>query len=180
MTWEDKIRQLLDLDNAFADPFRSGEILYHYTSAEGFRGIVTNHEIWLTNTAFVNDTTECRAFWELGKGDVFGADSLPNKHVVECWERAKEMRVEDNNYYIASFSKAKDQLQQYRSYGSVCVGFRASELMKAGFHLYDCVYDVSEVRKWIREKSIIKEWDGNCLDDQTRGLRHLAFCLRLG
>jgi hypothetical protein len=168
MSCEDRLSQLCVLHEAFRDRVRG--TVYHYTSAEGFRGIVANGEIWLTNTAFVNDTTECKAFWELGKKDVFGTGPFPNKYVEASWDRRANMRREhyDNIYYVASFSKAKDMLQQYRAYGSFCIGFKASELMKRGFRLYDCVYDAKQIREWIRSKSVAQQWGGDCLDDQAK------------
>lgn len=161
-------KQWHDLYGAFADPFKSGDVIYHYTSPEGFRGILANGEIWLTNAAFVNDTTECRAFWDLAKDDVLGNGPFPNRHVQEAWESKKRFRWEDNSYYIASFSKAADSLEQWRAYGNFCIGLDASKLVKMGFYLYDCVYDASAIREWIWQKSTVEQWNGNHLDDQAK------------
>jgi hypothetical protein len=169
VTREETMSQLIDLNNAFADPFENGEVIYHYTSGEAFRGIVASGEIWLTNTAFVNDTTECKAFWDLPKQEVFGTDPFPNGDVVKRWELKKEIPNEYNCYYIASFSRIGNLLPQYRAYGSFCVGFRASELVKAKFNLYRCVYSLSEITEWIREKSTVKQWSGTCLGDLEKG-----------
>ncbi|MBN1506968.1 MAG: DUF2971 domain-containing protein [Sedimentisphaerales bacterium] len=152
-------------------------MVYHYTSAEGLRGIVGNSEIWLTNAAFVNDTTECRAFWDLTRDQALGSGPFANEHVQEQWESSKTHRWEDNDYYIASFSRAPDLLEQWRAYGSFCIGFDASKLIKTEFHLYDCVYDAPAIKEWIRQKSSIGQWNGNCLDDQAKraGASNLLF-----
>jgi hypothetical protein len=166
---EDLIKQWADLAKAFDDPFKAGETVYHYTSAEGFRGIVASSEIWLTNTAFVNDTTECRAFGSLGRDDVLGSGPFPNEHVEKKWEEFhKKTPYEDSIYYVASFSKAKDLLEQWRAYGSFCIGFEASKLVKTGFYLHDCVYSALEIKDWVRRKSCIEQWAGDCLRDDHK------------
>jgi hypothetical protein len=59
---EQHLKQVNELKKTFADP--CDEIIYHYTSAKGFQGIIESGEIWLTNTEFVNDTIECKALRE--------------------------------------------------------------------------------------------------------------------
>jgi hypothetical protein len=163
-----------DLVDAFADHFDAGETLYHYTSAEGLKGIIASSEIWLTNTAFVNDTTECRAFWSLRTDDILGNDRFPNKYVEEWWRRSgKESPFEENIYYVASFSKAKDSLVQWRAYGSFCIGLEASKLVRAGFLLCDCVYSASEIEEWVRAKSSIPQWHAGCLTDVEKDVAAL-------
>jgi hypothetical protein len=53
MSYEDELRQLRDLTKTFEDTVPG--TVYHYTSPEGFRGIVGNGELWLTNAAFVSN-----------------------------------------------------------------------------------------------------------------------------
>ena len=48
-------KQLRRLIASFADSCDG--LIYHYTSAEDLRGIIDRGELWLSNTAFVNDTT---------------------------------------------------------------------------------------------------------------------------
>jgi len=164
---EKKLKSRVEKPSPLADRFKSGETIYHYTSAEGFRGIVNSGEIWLTNTAFVNDTTECKAFRDLKRDDVFGTGPFPNEHVEEYWKRFKSTG-RGNNYYIASFSKEGNLLQQFRAYGSFCIGFRVNELARRGFYLYDCVYRASDIRMWIRRKSVIRQWEVDGLGDTGR------------
>lgn len=51
-----KYEQLKSLMQAFSEPHRG--IIWHYTSAEGGAGIIGKHEIWMSNTAFMNDPAE--------------------------------------------------------------------------------------------------------------------------
>jgi hypothetical protein len=150
------LKQVNDLIKTFADPCDG--IIYHYTSARNFQGIVESGEIWLTNTDFVNDTTECKAL--LKETDLFGDDELSfNRYVKEHWQNFRKGMYEDNGtYYIACFSKEANLLQQWLAYGNICIGFDAIRLKKDGFSLYECVYDKREIRKWILEKAKAKEW----------------------
>ncbi len=169
------IKQLKSLMKAFADPLEDKEIIYHYTSAEGLRGIVESNEIWLTNTAFVNDTTECKALQK--EEGLLSRDEFTNEYVEEQWEIFKKFPDKDNNTYIVSFcsSRAKDSLEQWRAYGNFCIGFEVEELAKSDFNLYKCIYSRSEIKKWILEKEKVNEWKGNCLDAQAK--RMAAFSL---
>src|ERR1039458_6661183 len=99
------IRDQLSLRQAFADPCRG--TIYHYTNAEGLRGIVDKHEIWMTNTAFVNDPTECKAL--SNAKDLFAETDLSNEFVKKAWADFLDPVYKDyNDYYIASFSKVRD------------------------------------------------------------------------
>jgi hypothetical protein len=35
-------------------------VLYHYTSVEGFYGIITSHNLWASNVYFLNDYSEIK------------------------------------------------------------------------------------------------------------------------
>ncbi len=59
MSRADKYEHLKKLIQAFSEPYRG--TVYHYTSADGISGIIGKHEIWMSNTAFMNDTTELKA-----------------------------------------------------------------------------------------------------------------------
>lgn len=156
--------QFLSLISAFSDPVDG--VIYHYTSAEGLRGIIENSEIWLTNTAFVNDTTECRALQE--EVSLFTDDNFINENVRDCWKHC--LRSSDNSYnnYIASFSKTRASLDQYRAYGNFCLGFDANNLVSPNSNLYQCVYKKEEIKEWILEKEKVKEWEGKNLSNELK------------
>lgn len=158
-----RIEQYKRLVKAFADPCNS--IIYHYTSAEGLKGIIENSDIWLTNATFVNDTTECRAL-QMEKSLFDGID-FSNKYVADKWRRFIQY-PDDNNTYIASFSRGKESLEQWRAYGNFRIGFKAKDLVKRRFNLYECVYHKEQIKKWILKKSEVKEWEGDSLNDGSR------------
>jgi hypothetical protein len=152
------------------------ETVYHYTSAEGLRGIVTSGEIWLTNAAFVNDTTECRLFWEVA-APVLRRKPLSNPYVQELLDRGRHPK--NDAYYIASFSRQANSLQQYRAYGSFCIGFDPCRMSSAGINLYECVYTEQAVKEWIQAKSRVSQWD-EC-SDAVKGIAayHLLFAAEM-
>lgn len=168
MDREQHLRQIDELISTFADPCDG--IVYHYTSAEGFQGIIESGEIWLTNTGFVNDITECNALRQ--EKDLFGKDELAfNRYIEKWWDDFSIDWNERNNYYIASFSKEHDSLEQWRAYGNVCIGFETQRLKKSGFSLHECVYSKEEIRRWILEKAKAKEW---MLDEPDRTISFIA------
>ncbi len=163
---EQKIEQYKRLLKTFRDHFDSTETIYHYTSANGLRGILTNHEIWLTNTAFVNDITECKAL--KSEMDLFNEENFSNPDVKKAWFDYLKQDKEDNSLYIGSFSRTEDFLGQWRAYGSYSIGFETYKLAESNFNLYECVYDKEKIRDWILEKEKADEWSGKYLNEQAR------------
>lgn len=154
----------LKLFQAFSDPYP--DRLYHYTNADGITGILSNHEIWMSNTAFMNDPTELKAL-ENAK-DMRDSD-FARDAVKEKWRRLKDWRgIDKPNYYMASFSKIPDSLGQWRAYGKFCIEFDARKLavMRRKVSLYECLYTEDEIRKWILAKEKMPEWDDFPDEDQ--------------
>ena len=156
-----RIEQSNKLIKAFADPCNG--VIYHYTSADGLKGIIENSELWLTNTAFVNDITECKALQE--EKNLFNDNAFSNNYVNDRWQKFIRYPDDDNNTYIASFSRGEESLGQWRAYGNFRIGFKAKNLVARRFNLYKCVYQKEEIKKWILRKGKVKEWKGDCLDD---------------
>lgn len=159
---EQHLKQVSELEETFVDPCEG--TIYHYTTIESFRGIIESNEIWMTNAVFVNDITECNALSQ--QNDLFEDDELSfNRYVEKWWYQFLKNENQRNNYYIASFSKEPDSLEQWRAYGSICIGFDAQRSKRNGFSLYTCVYNKEEIKKWMLEKAKVKEWN---LDDPNR------------
>jgi hypothetical protein len=165
-------RQFRALIGALGDDLEGVGTIYHYTSAQGLRGIIQKGELWLTNTAFVNDTTECRALWRLR--DLFRKGELTNRFVRERWESRLHPhagvsdRDDGSTLYIASFSEEGSSLDQWRAYGAFCIGFDGTKMVRKGFKLHKCVYTEDDIRDWILQKSSLREWEGNCLGDAEK------------
>ena len=161
---QEYINQVLNLINAFADKCEG--VVYHYTSSNGLMGIIENSELWLTNTEFVNDTTECTAL--VTEPNLFPIGRISNKYVIDSWEYFKNNPA-SNDTYIISFSEGEGHLlEQLRAYGNFRIGFDAKQIRENPFNLYNCVYSEEEIADWIVEKSNLKEWDANLLDDDSK------------
>ena len=158
------LEQYDSLRKAFGDP--CDEIIYHYTSAQGFRGIIENNEIWLSNIVFVNDTTECRALQE--ETDLFSESDFKNKEVKDHWFTFINSRHTERDTYIASFTRSEESLEQWRAYGMFRIGFKASQLITGRFNLYQCVYDHEQIKQWILDKCQLTEWYGDSLTEEYK------------
>jgi hypothetical protein len=139
--------------------------IYHYTSADGIAGIIDNHEIWMSNTAFMNDKTELRMLQD--NPTILKESDFTNEHIRNAWRNMSEQRYFDTNYYMASFSMAKDLLEQWRAYGCYCIGFDAKKLLiRKGISFYRCLYTAKDIKKWILKKEKIYSPD-KLKDDET-------------
>jgi hypothetical protein len=70
---------------------------------------------------------------------------------------------------MASFSRKRDSLEQWRAYGNFCIGLDARRLkLKLGRHifLYKCLYTPNDIRKWILKKEGTPEWTSLPDEDQ--------------
>lgn len=97
------------------------QLYYHYTDASTALKILTNKELWLTHTGYLNDANE-------------GLDILPHLHkyikdknIIKLLEFV-DSRVEA---YTCSFSTEKDLLSQWRGYcppeEGYAIGFKSPE-----------------------------------------------------
>jgi hypothetical protein len=116
---------------------RPDTVLYHYTSAEGLKGIIENNELWATSAYYLNDSAEM----------FYGYGVL--KEVLDEW-LSKNSRSEDSitlglvHYlrrsfqdllekrllqpiYLTCFCEEDNLLSQWRAYGQsggYSIGFR--------------------------------------------------------
>lgn len=164
------IERINNLIRGFDDPCDG--TIYHYTSSQGLQGIIGSHELWLTNTEFVNDITECRALYEEAKRGLLSDEDLSNNpYVKKSWEYFQNTRSKDSNYYVASFSKNKNSLEQWRAYGRFCIGLDAQKLKTKSMKLYECVYDSKEIKEWILKKANEEGWK---LDEPDRTQNYIS------
>ena len=133
--WWSHKQQLLDAANAPSTP------LYHYTDATGLLGIVKNQEIWFTSIFHLNDSDEL----SYGLGMVLDilhqiSDESNSKIVTsfcDLFERFVTHKYGNLfGFYVASFSRAKDDLGQWRAYTANGKGF-ALGLAPTLFHVVD-------------------------------------------
>jgi hypothetical protein len=104
------------------------EPLYHYTNATGLRGIVESQKIWFTSYLHLNDPSELihgigivhRLLKEIG-----GTDEGLVKMFCEMVDDLFQHRnfTDIFGFYIASFSRARNDLGQWRAYADNGRGF---------------------------------------------------------
>lgn len=121
---------------------RAPQVLGHYTSTSGARGILESKRIWLTNSDFLNDSAEQAYLWEL----IERHDRPLAKRVLDWYRKGRGSK---SHTYVASFSSSYDQLSQWRAYGTSTVpyallfsGSQLDEIARAaGIELLEVVYD---------------------------------------
>lgn len=137
--------------------------LFHYTDIAAIASIVKNKRMWLSNTAFLNDSQELIEGYNVlsAQLDIFIAE-LKSKEVEVprgawvikgAFDSATEAGC-DHNIFTCSFSRAANLLSQWRAYGSFAIEFSRSQLERK-YNLYECVYNDDE--KISKAKSILVE-----------------------
>ncbi len=102
--------------------------LYHYTNASGLKGIFDSKQIWFTDYRHLNDPGELRYGFEIAKrafdaaaSGAVGAEKalLEFAGVMIGSERLHEVF----GFFVASFSRAPNDLGQWRAYADNGRGF---------------------------------------------------------
>jgi hypothetical protein len=133
--------------------------LYHYTSQNGFMGILGMKKIWATNALYMNDSEEINQalsiFLDCCKRFSYSdADSDEKQFIKSLHENILLTCLFDKNpnIYICSFSEQPDLLSQWRGYcpeaSGISIGFdfsiRLADIVnKQGFSLVKCKYSSS-------------------------------------
>jgi len=129
--------------------------LVHYSSLQGLLGIVQSQGFWLSDIRFLNDVEE------YDNGKIFSLDVIENflkNSDYSYFHSVLKEAIKNLNeplkstYYIASFSKKKDNLEQWRAYANGVDGvalvfsnesknmlshFEIHPIMKIGKIIYD-------------------------------------------
>ena len=153
----------------------------HYTSPEGLKGILSNHELWFSNAKFLNDKTETNYIYSilpinpdpydlLLDGKFFGyirniADSFLKDDTCDI----DDICISPTDFYIASFSQDEDNLELWNYYTKTpdSVGYNISFYQSAfireenkncyKFIKGKVIYKLRDQQKLIR--NILKEYN---------------------
>jgi Protein of unknown function (DUF2971) len=125
-------------------------LLYHYTTQEGFLGIIKSKSLWASSIRHLNDASEFN--YPLDIAGKIAADEKKNGKDTEEFERTLRMMRGLLNVHVCSFSTEKDQLSQWRAYcrdsSGFSIGFDAERLRtlagEQDFTLDACIYDEIE------------------------------------
>lgn len=147
--------------------------LYHYTTAQGLRGILSDNCIWATKSNYLTDKTELNYGRELireglknrpnlslkdGEGNVFPhpqKTKLNNDYFLLLQFFINNL-FDDWDFYVSSFCEDGDLLSQWRGYGEsgggYAVGFKTNdEGNESGLwkHLFRVLYKEHDQRQII-------------------------------
>lgn len=112
-----------------------GGPMYHYTSLEGFQGIVESEDLWLTESAFMNDASEIEHGIELSR-EVFEVVATNGSPIANVLGQLTTLPISERpRINVACFSSARDNLSQWRAYSKntlgVALGFAQEHLFRA-------------------------------------------------
>ena len=101
--------------------------IWHYTSAQGLKGILENHQLWFSDRRFLNDPTECNYLYKLiaKNKDMFKNYNknfygllqkiVNNFSIFGCYIGGF-IYIPQFVCFVASFSKSKDNLELWNYY----------------------------------------------------------------
>jgi hypothetical protein len=151
--------------------FEAPKVLYHYTTLDGFLGILQSKALWASECRCLNDSTEYshgqKVFDGVLKRRAKNARG-ETKRFYSDYRRAP-LILEGNHTLVASLTEEGDLLSQWRAYGGGCsIGFSYDALVESlgkplEWGLVKCVYT---------EEAQVKMSDGliqGILDDWRDG-----------
>lgn len=120
-----------DIDDYLLTKQEEGDILYHYTSAEGLQGILGG-EFWITESHFLNDITEFHiatdVFAEIIESNL--NDETTKERIKRAVSKSLELFTSDDiqddknigydGYYVISFCLDKDSILMWSEYSDFC------------------------------------------------------------
>jgi hypothetical protein len=155
--------------------------LFHYTSAEGLKGIVSGRTLWATNIEYLNDTTE----FNHGE-DVIREVIASSKHGTKGDRREffntlekKPSIFHAEDLFVISLSEEGDLLSQWRGYTpsnfGFSIGFDPQSLTEESqtldkMELVQCVYDEAEQMAFAKSllDSCLEMWIQHLKRDHAR------------
>jgi hypothetical protein len=101
------------------------DIIYHYSSLEGFLGIVKNKSIWMSDYSYLNDSRELMYGIDVVSSAIeeISKTKLKKTSMELLRNLADSTKNFRNRVCISSFSVDGDSLGQWRAYGPIAIGF---------------------------------------------------------
>lgn len=129
-----------------------GAILYHYCSMEAFEAIIRTGKIRMSDINMMNDFSEMRwgySVFEEAASQILKTreqdESLPDREFFDAIDAHLAPTQLVLHPLIASFSKNRDVLSQWRGYAAdgtgVCIGFDAEKLTQICAAFLNCEYN---------------------------------------
>ncbi len=148
-------------------------ILYHYTSLAGLLGTLGSHSLWMTDMAYMNDSSELQYGIDLINQCYESKLTKLPATCAELLNRAfwsREVIEESGARMVACFCTNDDLLSQWRAYGQggsgYNIGFDSSRLTNRHVQLRKVIYSLATQRRLIRAVvdktcALFKEEAGN-------------------
>lgn len=153
--------------------------IYHYTDLNALSGIVSGHDLWLTNSRYSNDEDESRhgygvATEIIGKHLRKAKRARPRDQAAVDYAEALSSLIEANpaeGFYICCFCEEDNLLSQWRSYGAngtgVSIAFDPMEFIQITgadmplglMRLWKVFYDRKQQSR-IVQRAIEFTWEG--------------------
>lgn len=143
----------------------SSVILYHYTTSEGLKGILTNRSIWCSHISSFNDPTEFQYGKSLVMNEVNNALENQHEHEIELFLKNLIKDIESfeiiYNIYVACFCESDSLLSQWIGYGGSGGGYNIGIAFFDNdtkfCHDYEYIHDINQDSHVILRKIIYKE-----------------------
>jgi hypothetical protein len=142
------------------------KLLWHYTNADGLKGIIEKKQLWATKIQYLDDKSELQhAFDVVREVLLTGIYNESNSKGAFSRDIFDFMdRVAGVNVFVFSFCHAKDLLSQWRGFstgGGYAIGFNRAGMLnlasKEGFELAPCIYNGEGQRE------LVEQWLAECL-----------------
>lgn len=108
--------------------------IYHYTSLDGLQGIIESGDMWLTESAFLNDADEISHGMQLSQ-EVFKSVQLTSEPIEDFLRNVIQTPLDKRpRINIGCFSSARNNLGQWRGYGGnvgISISFRTKDFTRA-------------------------------------------------
>jgi DUF2971 family protein len=166
------------------DELRPKGLLYHYTSAEGFLGIIRSGKIWATHVRYLNDSQEfvdCLSHLDAYVDELGGE---MRELAVRFLQSTLNLFSSNPGVFVVSFTddasantndEPGDRLSQWRAYCASGTGFslgfdsraidgpgRGEMLGKGPYlaYLHNCIYDPASKRRVLQGAGefVAREW----------------------
>lgn len=162
------------------------DIIYHYTSPEGLKGITGDENLWATDINYLNDNSELRYIYQLAENitnenNERWSENFCESLLNQCLQKAKRYDVSNRllfayktDVYVISFSLDEDNLNMWKYYSKTAdtvgynIGFEKDKLVNAtglihmtyGKVIYDKEKQVEILTKTLNEyESLYKDKD---------------------
>ncbi len=165
-------------------------LLYHYTDLNALISILSNHDLWLTNSRFSNDDHEITHGYEIALSVIKEKRGQSNNPEFKkyCDEVEELLSEPPQGVYICCFCEKDNLLSQWRSYGEngsgISIGFDPYGFTRftgpdlptdeIGLMRLWKVFYKDEVKKDIVEKALDMNFEGYSNDPENRTVQTAA------